>query len=182
MSYSGWKQSVIDRLNDQPGERLSPRTLEKIQTAVHENLGRFIDSTSYLVLGSYGDDERSTLEAVSVALTDVNREAFLMDDILDITEFFTSKFKRLLSYADHIVGIYEHSLGGHAWEAGHVDQPMYRTSTRVFYRIYETQAEQYASYDGMFAHWILSMDRVNRAHPWTHPDDLLDCVVSTYRE
>ena len=30
------------------------------------------------------------------------------------SEFFTSKFKLLVSYADHIVGVYEHSRGGHA--------------------------------------------------------------------
>ena len=103
-----------------------------------------------------------------------------MDDILDVSEFFTSKFKLLVSYADHIVGVYEHSQGGHAWEAGYIDQPTYRERTRAFYRTYETEEEQYAAYDGMFAHYLLSMERVDRAYTWTTPEELRDCVADAY--
>lgn len=35
-----------------------------------------------------------------------------MDEILDISESFTSSFKLLVSYADYIIGVYEHSQGG----------------------------------------------------------------------
>ena len=138
--------AVIDKLGAQPGETLTPERVEAIQTAMHDDLGRFIDATSYFVLGSYSEEERPRLEAVRDQLasdatptdTDDDVEAFLMDEILDISEFFTSKFKLLVSYADHIVGVYEHSRGGHAWEAGYIDQPGYRERTRAFYRIYET--------------------------------------------
>jgi hypothetical protein len=101
---------------------------------MHEDLGRFVDATSYFVLGSYGEEERPRLESVRDQLAneaapasgDDDVDAFLMDEILDISEFFTSKFKLLVSYADHIVGVYEHSQGGHAWEAGYIDQPALR--------------------------------------------------------
>jgi hypothetical protein len=155
---------------------------------MHEDLGRFINNTSYFVLGSYGEEERPRLEAVRDQLardaaasnSDDGVDAFLMDDILDVSEFFTSKFKLLVSYADHIVGVYEHSQGGHAWEAGYIDQPTYRERTRAFYRTYETEEEQYAAYDGMFAHYLLSMERVERAYTWTTPEELRDCVADAY--
>jgi hypothetical protein len=179
---------VIDKLGEQPGETLTPERLETIQTAMHEDLGRFVDATSYFVLGSYGEEERLRLETVRDELAneaapaggDDDVDAFLMDEILDISEFFTSKFKLLVSYADYIVGVYEHSQGGHAWEAGYIDQPALRQRTRAFYRTYDTQDEQYAAYDGMFAHYLLSMERVNRAHTWTTTDELLEAVQAAY--
>jgi len=126
MSTDDATRAVVTKLGDQPGETLTPERAEAIQTAMHEDLGRFITTTSYFVLGSYGEDERPRLETVRDLLVsdieastpDEEVEAFLMDDILDVSEFFTSKFKLLASYADHIVGVYEHSQGGHAWEAG----------------------------------------------------------------
>ena len=127
------------------------------------------------------DAVRDQLASDAVAPnSDDGVDAFLMDDILDVSEFFTSKFKLLVSYADHIVGVYEHSHGGHAWEAGYIDQPTYRYRTRACYRIHETEAEQYTAYDGMFAHYLLSMDRVGRAYTWTTPEELRDGVADAY--
>ena len=57
---------------------------------------------------------------------------------------------------------------------------MYRDRTRAFYRSYETEEEQYAAYDAMFAHYLLSMERVNRAYTWTTPDNLLEEVQTAY--
>ena len=82
----------------------------------------------------------------------------------------------MVSYADFIVGMYEHSRGGHAWETGYIDQPAYRERTKAFYRTYETDAEQYAAYDGIFAHYLLSMDRVDRAQTWETTEELLEAV------
>lgn len=145
-------RAVIDKLGEQPGETLTPERMETIQTAMHEDLGRFVDATSYFVLGSYGEEERPRLEAVRDELTNEaasaggedDVDAFLMDEILDISEFFTSKFKLLVSYANHVVGVYEHSQGGHAWEAGYIDQPALRQRTRAFYRTYDTQDVEYS--------------------------------------
>ena len=190
MTTDDGARAVIDKLGSTPGETLTPERVEAIQTAIHEDLGRFINTTSYFVLGSYAEGERPRLEAVRDQLaseaqpssTDGEAEAFLMDEILDISEFFTSKFKLLVSYADNIVGVYEHSKGGHAWEAGYIDQPMYRDRTRVFYRSYETEEEQYAAYDAMFSHYLLSMERVDRANTWMAPDDLLEEVQNAYHD
>lgn len=185
MNGDAGTRAVIDKLGEQPGETLTPERLEAIQTAMHEGLGRFVNATSYFVLGSYGDEERPRLEAVRDQLaagddSDVN--AFLMDEIHDITEFFTSKFKLLVSYADHVVGVYEHSQGGHAWEAGYIDQPAYRERTRAFYRAYEAKEDQYEAYDAMFAHYLLSMEREGRAYPWETTEDLLETVVTVYTD
>jgi hypothetical protein len=181
-------RAVINKLGEQPGETLTPERLETIQTAMHEDFGRFVDATSYFVLGSYGEEERPRLEAVRDQLAseatssggDDEVDAFLMDEIHDVTEYFTSKFKLLVSYADYIVGVYEHSQGGHAWEAGYIDQPALRQRTRAFYRTYDTQDEQYAAYDGMFAHYLLSMERVDRAQTWTTTEELLEAVQAVY--
>jgi hypothetical protein len=185
-----WTRAVIDKLGEQPGETLTPERVEAIQTAMHEDFGRFIDTTSYFVLGSYGEEERPQLESVRNRLksdaapagADDDVDAFLMDEILDISEFFTSKFKLLASYADHIVGGYEHSKGGHAWEAGYIDQPAYRERTQAFYRIYETDEAQYEAYNGMFAHYLLSMERVDRARTWGSTEDLLGAVQEVYTD
>ena len=190
MSEDNATRAVIDKLGEQPGETLTPERVESIQTAMHEDLGRFIDTTSYFTLGSYGEGERPRLEAVRDRLateatasdTDDDVDAFLMDEILDISEFFTSKFKLLVSYADHIVGVYEHSHGGHAWEAGYIDQAGYRERTRAFYRTYESDEDQYEAYDGMFAHYLLSMERVDRAQSWETTADLLEAVQRAYVE
>lgn len=182
-------QAVIERLSEQSGETLTPERLEAIQTAMHEDLGRFVGATTYFVLGSYGEDERPRLETVRDELADSGRtavdgdvEAFLMDEIHDVTEFFTSKFKLLASYADHVVGVYEHSKGGHAWEAGYLDQPGYRQRTQAFYRLYESQDERYEAYDAMFAHYLLSLERVDRAHGWDTTEDLVAAVRTAYTD
>lgn len=57
-------RAVIDKLGEQPGETLTPERVEAIQTAMHEDLRRFIETTSYFVLESYGEKERPRLEAV----------------------------------------------------------------------------------------------------------------------
>lgn len=182
MNGSNRADEVIATLGDVPGESLTPASLEAIQTAMHENLGRFINETTYFVLGSYGEQERPTVESVRDALGGEARAAFLMDEIHDVTEFFTSKFKLLVSYADYVVGVYEHSKGGHAWEAGYIDQPDYRARTQLFYRTYETDSKQFDAYDGMFAHYLLSIERVGRARPWRTKAELLDAVFAIYGE
>lgn len=50
MSDHDRTRAVIDKLGEQPGETLTPERVEAIQTAMHEDLGRFIDTTSYFVL------------------------------------------------------------------------------------------------------------------------------------
>ena len=42
MNDDGQTRAVIDKLSEQPGEKLTPERLEAIQTAMHDDLGRFI--------------------------------------------------------------------------------------------------------------------------------------------
>lgn len=71
-----------------------------------------------------------------------------------------------MSYAEHTVGVHRHPQGGHAWEAGYIDQLTFRERTMVFDRPYNSDADQSEAYDGMFAHDLLSMERVQRAPTW----------------
>ncbi|ELZ27040.1 hypothetical protein C474_16859 [Halogeometricum pallidum JCM 14848] len=99
-----------------------------------------------------------------------------MEDVFDFTEDWTAKFKLLLSYADTIVGVYEHSHGGHCWEAGFIDQYEYRTRTQAFYRVYADDDDQYEAYNGMFWTHMRSLENIGRARSWTDRATLLQQV------
>ncbi len=116
-------------------------------------------------LGHYGEDEKPHLKAVQKRLDEPGVHPCLMDDVFDFTEDWTAKFKLLLSYANTIVGVYEHSHGGHCWEAGFIDQYRYRTRTQAFYRTYEDSDEQYDAYNGMFWTHMLSLKNSGRSRP-----------------
>ena len=45
MNNDDGTRAVIDKLGDHPGEMLTPERVESIQTAMHENLGLFINTT-----------------------------------------------------------------------------------------------------------------------------------------
>ena len=79
-----------------------------------------------------------------------------------------------------LIGRTARHQGGHAWEAGYIDQPIYRDRTQAFYRTYVTEEEQYAAYDGMFAHYLLSIERVDRVFTWTTPEELREYIEDTY--
>lgn len=156
---------------------LTPSETQGLLTAVHEN-EEFFDpnSQTVFVLGHYGAAEKPHLKAVQKRLDKAGVHPRLMEDVFDFTEDWTAKFKLLLSYADTVVGVYEHSQGGHCWEAGFIDQYKYRTRTQAFYRAYESSDEQYEAYNGMFWTHMRSLENVGRARSWTDRSDLLQKV------
>lgn len=99
-----------------------------------------------------------------------------------LVALLTSKSKLLVSYADHVVGVHEHSQGEHVWQAVYSDQSIYRERPIVFDRTYESDADQYEAYDGMFAHDLSSMERVQRAQTWETTADVLEAVQRAYAE
>lgn len=161
-------------VNNRP---LTPSETQGILTAIHENDDFFdYDVQTVFILGHYGEDEKPHLEAVREHIDGPGVHPRLMDDVFDFTEDWTAKFKLLLSYANTIVGVYEHSHGGHCWEAGFIDQYEYRTRTQAFYRIYEDADEQYEAYNGMFWTHMVSLENIGRSRSWTSRSDLLQKV------
>ena len=59
--------------------------------------------------------------------------------------------------ATHVVGVYEHSQGGHEWEAGWLDHQPYRDELTVFKRDYPDLDWSDEPFDGMFAHLLETM-------------------------
>ena len=55
-------RAVIDKLGDQSGETLTPERVEAIQTAMHEDLGRFINSSWQYDRRLYTKPEYSNVE------------------------------------------------------------------------------------------------------------------------
>lgn len=151
---------------------------EQVKTELHDDLGRVISETSLFVLGSYNDNEAKRLEAVCSRFED-HGYPYLMEDIVELWEFWTTKFKILVSRSDYIVGVYEHSDGGHEWEAGYIDQKKYRDRTYVFKREYPSKELEYENYDGMFTHYLQSMDRIGHFWDWRIPDDAGSVEEST---
>jgi len=167
-------EDLSTRFREVNNRPLTPSETQGILTTVHENNDFFDpDIQTVFILGHYGQEEKPHLKAVQEQLDGPGLNPRLMEDVFDFTEDWTAKFKLLLSYVDTIVGVYEHSHGGHCWEAGFIDQYKYRTRTQAFYRIYEDDDDQYEAYNGMFWTHMLSLKNIERARPWTDRADLL---------
>lgn len=160
------------------GSKITPSEFERIQTTLHKHAEYFqVGKTSILVLGHYGDTEKPRLTAVRDLLRDSGNAAHLLDDIYEFTDLWSAKFKLVVDYADLIIGIYEHSHGGHCWEAGYIDQPMYRKRSHIFYRDYNGDEDAlYDAYNGMFWTYINSLEKVGHADTWDDQPELLDEV------
>jgi len=170
-------EDLFSRFREVNNRPLTPSETQGILTTVHKN-DDFFDPNiqTVFILGHYGQREKPHLRAVQDQLDEPDLHPQLMEDIFDFTEDWTAKFKLLLSYADAIVGVYEHSHGGHCWEAGFIDQYKYRKRTQALYRVYEDDEDQYKSYNGMFWTHMLSLQNIGQAQPWTDRNDLLQIV------
>ncbi|WP_227356579.1 hypothetical protein [Haladaptatus salinisoli] len=156
-------------------DTLSREQYRRINRALDSDLETFLLSgRSFFVLGSYGENERERLTAVKNRL-DREGHAFLMDDVPEAWEFWTTKFKVLANRADHIVGVYEHTDGGHEWEAGYLDHEAYRDKIRVLKRDYvDLDDPTDEPFDGMFSHFVRLLNRLDRVVFWEGPTDATD--------
>jgi len=155
-----------------PGEEFTNEDFERVQTAVHDGkLGDVVEKPSALVLGSYDEGDRARLDDVRDQLRD-HIEAYVMEEILEAWTYWTSKFKLLVANSELIVGVYEHSDGGHEWEAGYLDARTRRKKTVVLRRRYpdiEDPADE--PFDAMMAHWIETLRCVGSVYDWTLDGD-----------
>lgn len=175
-------ESAIDETTaDGPTGTISPQQYRRLKDAVFgeafEDL--VFSDRRYFVIGSYDDGEKRRLLLVRDRL-DARGDgvyAFLMDDVPEAWEFWTTKFKVLASRADHVVGVFEHSHGGHEWEAGYVAHERFRRKSHVLKRAYSTEEREREAFDGMFAHFLERMAELGRVYLWTDEDELLEQVA-----
>jgi len=145
--------------------------------------------TSIFILGAYGEDDGTLdrLEAAKSHLDEhINGEVYFLTDVIDAWECWSTKFKIVASYSTHIVGVYEHSDGGHVWEAGYLDHQPYRDRTYILKRDYPRPPKD-EPFDAMFGHFMKSVkDTSNeRYYEWClddetnaqHFDSALDALV-----
>lgn len=163
------EHDVVARSLRYPGESFTAEEYEAVKDAVHDGrLGETLARPSVLVVGSYDDGERERLETVRDRLPD-RYEAFLMSEVEEVWTHWTAKFKLLVANTELVVGVYEHSDGGHAWEAGYLEG-RHRDRTVVLKRAYPDRDPVAEPFDAMTAHWIQSMRYVDSVYEWT-PDD-----------
>jgi hypothetical protein len=127
---------------------------------------------SFFVLGSYGDDEEDRLRLVKERLDAVGK-SFLLKDLegFDDVLRWTTQFKAMANRATHIVGLYEHSDGGHEWEAGWLDHEPYRGKFTAVKRDYPDLEPKEEPFDGMFAHFLETLVALEQVHRFEAPED-----------
>ncbi|MFB6075066.1 MAG: hypothetical protein ABEJ89_08645 [Haloarculaceae archaeon] len=160
--------TVVAESGRHPGESFDNEDYERVKSAVHEGtLGAALTGPSVLVVGSYDDPERERLERVRDRIGE-HRTALLMDEVEEVWEYWTTKFKLLVANVELVVGVYEHSDGGHEWEAGYLDARERRARTVVLKRSYpgiEDPADE--PFDAMMAHWMATMRHLDRVYDWS---------------
>lgn len=125
---------------------------------------------SFFVLGSYDDEDR--LRLVADRLESVGEPFLLKDlDAFDSVLRWTTQFKVMANRATHIVALYEHSEGGHEWEAGWLDHRPYREKFTVLKRDYPDLDPADEPFDGMFAHFVETLAALDRVHRFEAPSD-----------
>lgn len=161
-------------------EQISPEDHQRLKDAVFGDSFRevvFADVT-YFVLGSYDNDEKQRLLLVRNELRRRDgAHAFLMDDMPEAWEYWTTKFRIFANRADYLVGVFEHNRGGHEWEAGRLDDERYRSKTYILKREYETKRQERLHFDGMIADYFRKLDeQLGQLYRWTSEEDLLDAL------
>lgn len=164
---------------------LSPEAYEALKGSVAE-LTPVLSNEAYFVLGSYGQPEIRRLQLVKDRL---NRRsgtyAFLMVDVRREWTNTYLKFRLLADYADHIVGVAEHSQGGFLVEQGYFTAlEQYFTKTHVLKREYEplditdidTRVDSKSPYSGMQTSIFEMLADRDRLCRWSTEDDLIECA------
>lgn len=182
-------ESVVTETADYAGkEAVTPEQYRDLKAAVFgaEFGALAFSDRSYFVIGSYDDGERYPLDGTGERyrlelVRDQLRArdaayAFTMDDFPEAWEYWTAKFKVLASRSDHVVGVFEHSHGGHAWESGYIDHEEHRRKSHVLKREYASEETERKAFDAMFAHFLETMAEQGRLYPWSDETELLEQV------
>lgn len=133
---------------------------------------------SYFVLGSYADEEKQRLLLVRTELRKRDDAyAFLMNEMPEAWEYWTTKFQIFANRADYLVGVFEHNRGGHEWEAGRLDNKNYRAKTHILKREYDSKKQEHSNFDGMLADYLCKMDeQLSQLYRWRTENELVACL------
>lgn len=161
-------QLIEDTLtySEKGGYELTIEDYRSLRRALHTDLLDVIAADqSFFVIGSYDPEEKARLEETVEWLYTAGH-AFLLDDTLEAWEHWTTHFKIYADRATHIVGVFEHSDGGHEWEAGYLDHQEYRAKTTILKRLYPSLEPKEEPFDGMMAHYMILVDRRGQLFEW----------------
>lgn len=133
---------------------------------------------SYLVLGSYGTDamnqaEKDRLAMVRDTLHDrhPDHHAFLLADLPEFTPNWVVQFVVAARRVDYVIGVFEHNVGGHEFEAGTLTL-LDAHELWVLKRAYETTAQEHDHYDGMLNDFFELAAERDQLRTWTSEAEL----------
>lgn len=161
--------------------KLTPAELEELKRGLSDELvldALVYSERSYLVLGSYGTDERdgrerARLERVRDVLNERHpgHHAFLLEDLPDFHPNWVVQFAVVAHRVDHVVCVFEHSVGGHQFEAG-VLTLLRSHDLWVLKRDYDSEREEREQFDGMTAHFFDLVAERDELRTWRDEDEL----------
>lgn len=141
--------------------KLTPEEFETLKGGLSDEVvleALLYGERSYFVIGSYGTDERDGAEKerlVTVRNTLEERHpdhhAFLLDDLPEFYPNWVVQFFVAVRRVDHIVGVFEHSFGGHEYEAGVLTPLSHLHEMWILKRVYESESRERSHFDGMMA-------------------------------
>lgn len=163
------------------GRRLTPEEFEDLKQGLSEKVvldALLYSEWSYLVLGSYGtedrdNEEKERLTTVRDALNDRHHghHAFLLEGLPEFHPNWVVQFVVVARRVDVSVGVFEHSVGGHEFEAG-VLAAVPPRELWVLKRAYGTESAERESYDGMTAHFFELVEERDELREWTDENEL----------
>lgn len=164
---------LLDEYESFTGQKLDRNDYAAFKRAIDTEVVPIAEADrSFFVLGSYGDEEADRLRLVENRLDAVGKPFLLKDlEAFDDLLLWTTQFKVMANRATHIVGLYEHSEGGHEWEAGWLDHEPYRRKFTVIKRDYPDQEPKDEPFDGMFAHFVETIAALDQIHRFEAPTD-----------
>jgi hypothetical protein len=167
-------------------EAVTPDQHQRLKDAVFSEQFRKVvmNDLSYFVLGSYdGGEKEARLVLVRNTLKSrgTGYHAFLMRELPDAWEFWTTKFKILAKRATYIVGVFEDSHGSYQWESGYLDQPVYREKSHILKRDHATSEEEYAAFTAMMADCLQILDRMGQVSHWATESELREKIADVPR-
>lgn len=186
-------EEVLDEYETFTDRRIDRSDYTSLKRAISTDAVTIAESDrSFFVVGSYGADEGDRLRLVADRLNSTGRSFLLKDlEAFDSLLLWTTQFKVMAKRSTHVVGVYEHSDGGHEWEAGWLDHEPYRDKLTVFKRDYPDLDDRDEPFDGMFAHFLESMAALEQCYRFEASSDapnreveqeVLTCVRSFKQE
>jgi len=163
--------ALLDEYESFTGQSIDREEYAALKRAVETDVVPVTEADrSFFVLGSYDDEER--LRLVADRLDSVGKPFLLKDlEAFDSVLRWTTQFKIMANRATHIVALYEHSEGGHEWEAGWLDHRPYREKFTVLKRDYPDLSPKNEPFDGMFAHFVETIAALDQIHRFEAPTD-----------